>query len=1020
MELKGWSFDIEADNLYLQSTKIWYIRFKSLDGTRQMKILFFNNSKEGNYNQVMEWINSFDDGAHVVTHNGLGYDTWMLWRFFGIQPRVGKQSKDWLGDKHVQFVDGYVLSQYLNPNAPRHSLAALSGSESDDGKIDYRKKLIEDGAMTGEEPKGHEFTFYHPLVETYCDRDVDATIRVVKDLWKQAQQMYGESWLHPSFRQMQKDYFLYSAQAFTGVKFNKEKALILVEHIEEEMKLLKDYVDPLLPPRPLKTAELAYYKQPAKPFSKSGEISASMVKFLEKHNATLDGRIITAYGETVQVESNAVLPVELPMEIDDNAELKQYFLDSGWTPSEDYWNVQKGADGKPIRDANGKFIKTTPKINNAGKLCPNLLKLDGDVPKKVVKFLSYRNRLGVITGWLNNWRLDFDGRLSAEISGYAPTSRVKHRSVVNVPKAADDILLGHQMRELFCVDKGNWYIGTDASALENRTLAGYTYKYDDGAFARVQLEGDPHCYAEDTQVLTLNGWSTFGNLTKGEKVAQWDAGEISFVEPSHVVWQDYEGEMVSVSGMAVDFLVTPNHRVLIRDYRSGSEKVKLAHSLHNRNSNWRLPTHGFTTSEGLALKSDEIRFIVALQADGSMSKTALRFEFVKERKINRMREILNRLSIPFTESNGKGEVTTRFYVKKIHSDFVFDGVNTDKTFSNNLLKMSSSQCEVFVEEIRHWDGTTLDSGDTILDTTCEVSCNMVATISSLVGRKTRRSVYDKRGGFGDCIIHRCYISKDCDSIGVALLGSNIKTVTYKGKIGCVSVPSTFVLVKRNGKILVSGNTFNAFAFFPHLSSKFDVNNPETKELPDFKPWRNKAKTGAYLLAFGGGAPKLASSLGLSKSDGKIAFDNYWEKNKGLGLLKKALESYYDTTGQKKYIPAIDGRIVSVRGKNVLLSCLGQGCGAIAMSYAGCLMDNWLGDMQIDNLGRPYYEVDGFKVKRVSFFHDEYSWEVEDGAQDYVKGLSVKGIVKAGEVLKLALPLAAEGKMAFEGSWQAVH
>jgi hypothetical protein len=707
MELKGWSFDIEADNLYLQSTKIWYIRFKSLDGSRQMKILPFRNSKEESYNQVMEWIDSFEDGAHVVTHNGLGYDTWMLWKLLGIQPRVGKQGKDWLEDKYVQFVDCYVLSMFLNPNSPRHSLGALSGSEEDDGKIDYRKKLIEVGKMTGDEPKGFEFSFYHPFLQTYCDRDVDATIRVAEGLWKQAQEMYGDKWLHPSFRQMQKDYFLYTAQAYTGVKFDKDKALKLVEHIEEEMKLLKDYVDPLLPPRPLKTVEMAYYKQPAKPFTMSGEMSASMIKFLEKHNATIEGRTIKAYGFEVPVESNAILPVKLPMEIDDNAELKQYFIDSGWTPSDDYWNVQKGADGKPVRDANNKFIKTTPKINHAGKLCPNLLKLDGDVPKKVVKFLSYRNRLGVITGWLNNWRLEFDGRLSAEISGYAPTSRVKHKLVVNVPKAADDVLLGHEMRELFCVDKGNWYIGTDASALENRTLAGYTYKYDNGEFARVQLEGDPH-------------------------------------------------------------------------------------------------------------------------------------------------------------------------------------------------------------------------------------------------------------------------------------------------------------------------SFNAFAFFPHLSKKFDIDNQENKENPEFKPWRNKAKTGAYLLAFGGGAPKLASSLGLSKSDGQAAFNNYWEKNKGLGLLKKAVEGYYDTTGNKKYIPAIDGRIVSVRGKNVLLSCLGQGCGAISMSYAACLMDNWLGDFYLDELGRPYYLYENKKVKRVSFFHDEYSWEVEDGVQDRIRELSVKGIVKAGEALKLALPLAAEGKMAFEGTWQNVH
>ena len=432
-----------------------------------------------------------------------------------------------------------------------------------------------------------------------------------------------------------------------------------------------------------------------------------MEKWLIKHNAELVDGYVHAYGLKVKMEAGKVLPVKLPMEIEDNIELKQYFLDSGWKPHDDFWNFKRGPDNKPMRDEKGKYIKTTPKIQNAGQLCPNLLKLDGEIPKKLVKFLSLRNRKGVVEGWLSNWRIEFDGRLSAEISGYAPTSRVKHRTVVNVPKADPKVLLGCEMRDLFKVPKGYWYCGTDAAALENRTLSHYTFKFDGGKFARMQTEGDPH-------------------------------------------------------------------------------------------------------------------------------------------------------------------------------------------------------------------------------------------------------------------------------------------------------------------------SFNAFAFFPHLHDKFDINDPENKENPEFKTWRNKAKTGAYLLAFGGGAAKLASSLGLSKQDGQDAYDNYWKMNEGLGKLKEAAEKYYSTKGMNKYIPGIDGRLISVRGKNVLLSCLGQGCGAVAMSYAACFMDSWLGEMYIDELGRPYYLYEGKIVKRISMVHDEYSWEVEDGIENEISNLTVKAIIKAGEFLKLSLPLNGEGKVSFEGSWLHVH
>lgn len=1026
--MKGWSCDIETDNLYLQSKVIWYIKLEDNDdSTKFLKLYPFREPIEVVRQKFKEWVDSYPDKSLVVLHNGLGFDVWVIWKILGITPRVGKESKDWLDDKPVQFVDTYVLSMYLSPDNPSHSLAYLS-SGSENEKMDFRQKLIEAGALAKSAPKGAEFRQWHPLMEDYCDDDVSALKGVFKRLWHKAKELYGDAWIHPSFRQMQKDYWLYSAQAYTGVKFNKEKAERLVELIEKKMMEIKAEVDPKLPPRSLKTAEQAYYKIPAKPFTKSGEYSATFVKWLEKHNATvIDGMIHCEIGGKKVVQklvANDILDVKLPMEIEDNAELKQYFIDNGWVASEDFWNFKRGADGKPMRDDRGKIIKTTPKIQHAGQICPNLLRLEGDIPSKVVKFLSYRNRLGIVKGWLENWRLEFDGRLSAEISGYTPTSRVRHKTVCNVPKADPKVLLGNEMRDLFTVDSGFWYNGTDAAALENRTLASYTYKYDGGKFARMQIEGDPHCYSEDTEVLTPSGWKTFGNLSIGEKVAQYDSGRISFVEPSHIVWQDYSGEMVSIKSGKLDFLVTPNHRMLVEDFRTRNPKVILAENIHNKNSNWRIPLNGYAQSTGINVSDAAIKLVVAIQADANDAGTSYRFEFVKERKITRLTEILNSLNIAFNITSGTASVSGNKTFRVVISKELIPDVAkliVGKEWTDEVYNLSAKQALVFVNEVKFWDGTILENGDYVLDTTSERSRDVVATLACLCGRKATTSKYlAKKGNFGDCDIYRVYVSGKEEIRGAGLLGSRINRVKYSGKIGCVSVPSTFILVRRNGRIAVSGNTFNAFAFFPHLHGSFDINNPELKEVTEFKPWRNKAKTGAYLLAFGGGAQKLASSLGLSKSEGQAAYDNYWTMNEGLGKLKTAVEKYFSTKGENKYLYAIDGRFVSVRAKNVLLSCLGQGCGAIAMSYAACFMDTWLGDLHLDELGRPYYLYKGKIVKRISMVHDEYSWEVQDGIEEEVREMSVKAIVKAGETLKLSLPLAGEGKKSFEGSWLHVH
>ena len=712
MGYNGYCFDIEADGLYLPSKKIWYIKFLSLDKTKEMKLYPFRESKESCVQKIVEWNNQFEDGCFVVGHNILGYDNWMVWRHLGIKIRVGKRSKDWFGDKHVQFYDSFVVSQYLKPDLPFHSLEYLSrGSENE--KMEYREELIKLGLMEKSDPKGHEFSFWNEVMPKYCDDDVLANIGVFEKQWKFAKELYADSWysnrmIHSSLRQMQKDYWLYSAQAYSGSPFHKERAEALASHIEIEMKKIKDEVDPQLPPRPLKTAEQAFYKMPSKPYTKSGELSATMVKWLDKHNATLsvDG-FIEAYGLKQKLVANDVLDVKLPMEIDDNAELKDYFIKSGWIPSDDFWNYKKGDDGKPLRDDKGKLTKTTPKINHAGQLCPNLLKLSGDIPTKVVKFLSYRNRLGVVRGWLSNWRLEFDGRISSEISGYTPTTRVKHKTIVNCPKADPKVLLGYEMRDLFIAPEGFWYVGADASALENRTLAAYTHKHDGGKFATLILEGDSH-------------------------------------------------------------------------------------------------------------------------------------------------------------------------------------------------------------------------------------------------------------------------------------------------------------------------TFNAFAFFPEIESMFNMYEEGLKDKHEFKPYRNKAKTGAYLLAYGGGIPKLASSLNLPMKQAEIAYANYWKKNEGLGKLKEAAEKYYNSKGQKKYLPAWDGRILSIRSKNKIINCLGQSLGAICMSIAACIMDAKLGELYLDEMGRPYYLYKGKVVWRSNLTHDEYSFMTEDGIQDFIREESVKSIIEAGEYLKLPIALDGEGKMSYEGSWKDVH
>lgn len=174
----------------------------------------------------------------------------------------------------------------------------------------------------------------------------------------------------------------------------------------------------------------------------------------------------------------------------------------------------------------------------------------------------------------------------------------------------------------------------------------------------------------------------------------------------------------------------------------------------------------------------------------------------------------------------------------------------------------------------------------------------------------------------------------------------------------------------------------------------------------------------YAILYGAAGPKVASTLGIAEKYGKIALESFWEANPGTSELKSNLEKYWENKGQKKYLPAIDGRILLTRKKSALLNTIFQSCGGIAMDYACCFLDVWLGGLKWDAKRRPYYLYKGCIVRRIGYFHDEVEFECQEPVAEEVSKLIEKAINKAGEYLKIKVPLVGEGKVG--KNWKEVH
>ncbi len=83
------------------------------------------------------------------------------------------------------------------------------------------------------------------------------------------------------------------------------------------------------------------------------------------------------------------------------------------------------------------------------------------------------------------------------------------------------------------------------------------------------------CFDEETEILTYEGWKRFSDLTQKDTVATLDENSnIQYCKPSKIHKYAYTGDMIAIKGK-VDFLVTPNHKMLVEKRTLKPHKERL-------------------------------------------------------------------------------------------------------------------------------------------------------------------------------------------------------------------------------------------------------------------------------------------------------------------------------------------------------------------------------------------------------------------------------------------------------------
>ena len=347
----------------------------------------------------------------------------------------------------------------------------------------------------------------------------------------------------------------------------------------------------------------------------------------------------------------------------------------------------------------------------------------------------------------------------------------------------------------------------------------------------------PQCLSKNHNVITNKGLVPIADITVNDLVASWniDTKEIHWSNPLQI----HKGisEIFKVEGM-FEHEATSDHTL---PYTIKLNKVYRSSKLKDLRKIAKIPSGGFLNDIGENWNIAKAEFLAAYQADGwyDSTRNVFQFEFKKERKIDKLEEILFYLKAEYTKTLVR-RGATMFYIRNANSI-----LNPDyKESSEFILNIGSKAIQAYVNAIKDWDGHYNEkTGVVEFNSTRKSHIDYLKILVHLYGGIAREYKPDTRSGNPIYRLNFNFTKTD--------IGFDKSSITNLGlqEVYCITTNSGYFLTELNGKISVTGNSTVATIInkgmvtidrtlpdvqvlmqtHDSLSGQFPTNKPELKE-----------------------------------------------------------------------------------------------------------------------------------------------------------------------------------------------
>lgn len=305
------------------------------------------------------------------------------------------------------------------------------------------------------------------------------------------------------------------------------------------------------------------------------------------------------------------------------------------------------------------------------------------------------------------------------------------------------------------------------------------------------------CLTGDHEVLTDRGWIRLDEW-KGGKIACWNAQtEVVSFQEANALSFPYAGPMYTYQDARIDQTSTPDHKMRVQARRGKPwSDMTVEDMSHCRPL---IPMFGYRHTVG-SPNPDWLRVMVMTQADGTYSADKqLTFHFRKARKVERCKMLLRKAGVCFNVREYSDSTIIQIPARVLP---LWLREFRDKTFGSWLL---DEDADVFFDELPYWDGSRTADNSIQYVTVNKQNADLVQALAHMSGR-TAVMILKEHEKVNAQWSNAYVLNIWNNATNQHEIRVKPSIAEFDGTVFCAETSTGYFLVRRNGKVWVTGNS----------------------------------------------------------------------------------------------------------------------------------------------------------------------------------------------------------------------